>query len=470
MSEAMKSVEKHAMSHFILIVMLAAAFSFLSIPAKAALPAAVDGQPLPSLAPMLERVMPAVVNISTTSRPKQQRPNHPLLSDPFFQRFFGLPPQREQKPSRSLGSGVIIDAKKGYIVTNHHVIDGADVITIALTDRRRLRAKLIGSDPEADVAVLQVPAEGLTAVKLFNSEKLRVGDFVVAIGNPFGLGQTATSGMVSALGRTGLGIEGYEDFIQTDASINPGNSGGALVNLKGELVGINTAILAPGEGGGNVGIGFAIPTNMAMSIIDQLVEHGEIRRGFLGVQVQDLNPQLAEAFDLQRGTGAVITEISAGSPAERAGLQPGHIVIAVDGQPVESAADMRNIVGLVRAGSTIRIDVIDRGQNKRFDITIVDPQLTQMDGARIHPALSGTVLSPVQAGHPLYGDVNGAQIMQVHRRSPAAQTGLQVGDVMVSVNKRPISNPEMLAQALNNRPRSIVRVLRGRQSFDLRLR
>ncbi|RLA37654.1 MAG: serine endoprotease DegQ, partial [Gammaproteobacteria bacterium] len=251
----------------------ALALGLAALHAEAALPVVVDGQPLPTLAPMLERVTPAVVNIATRGR-VQQREN-PLLRDPFFRRFFDLPAPRRNRPSQSLGSGVIIDADQGYVITNHHVVSKADAIMVTLRDGRELPATLVGSDPEADVAVVQIEADGLTAVSLADSDRLRVGDFVVAIGNPFGLGQTVTSGIVSALGRSGLGIEGYEDFIQTDASINPGNSGGALVNLHGELIGINTAILAPS--GGNVGIGFAIPANMVSELVQQLVQHGEVR-------------------------------------------------------------------------------------------------------------------------------------------------------------------------------------------------
>lgn len=285
--------------------------------ANAALPDAVNGKPLPTLAPILEDVMPGVVNVATRGRMQIQQ--NPLFNDPFFRHFFGTPNNGpRERETQSLGSGVIIDAKSGYIMTNHHVINNADEITITLRDGRKLTAKLIGADPDSDIAIIQVKAENLTAIPLSNSDQLKVGDFVVAIGNPFGLGQTVTSGIVSALGR-GIGLKGYENFIQTDASINPGNSGGALINLRGELVGINTAILS--RSGGNIGIGFAIPINMAHQIMQQLVEHGEVSRGRLGVIVQDLTPELASAFKLKQHKGAVIAQVVKGSPADKAGLK-----------------------------------------------------------------------------------------------------------------------------------------------------
>lgn len=311
-----------------------------------------------SLAPMLERVLPAVVNISTQSTVRLRR--NPLLDDPFFRRFFGLPEMPSERRTQSLGSGVIIDASEGLILTNHHVVDGADEITVTLRDRRSLPAKLVGADPDTDLALLKIEADGLVALQLADSDRLRVGDFVVAIGNPFGLGQTVTYGIVSALGRTGLGIEGYENFIQTDAPINPGNSGGALVTLEGDLVGINTAIVGPS--GGNVGIGFAIPTNMARAIVAQLKEHGKVQRGQLGVLVQDLTPELSAAFNLEHGQGAVITRVLPGSPAEKAGLKAGDVVIEVDGRPIRSASDLRNRIGLVPLGKRVQLHVLRDGK------------------------------------------------------------------------------------------------------------
>ena len=315
----------------------------------AALPATVDERPLPTLAPMIERVTPTVVNISTESRVVAR---HPLLDDPLFRHFFGDSRRAPERAKRGLGSGTIIDAKQGYIVTNHHVIEQADNIRVTLHDGRRFEAKVIGADPEADVAVIKIKPERLTAIPLADSDKLRVGDFVVAIGNPFGLGQTVTSGIVSALGRSGLGIESYEDFIQTDASINPGNSGGPLVNLRGELVGINTAIIGPS--GGNIGIGFAIPINMAQQVTNQLIKYGEVRRGRLGVIAQNLSPELARAFGVRQQKGVVVAQIEVDSPAEQSGLRAGDVITAVNGESIMSAADMRNAVGMLRVGSEIK--------------------------------------------------------------------------------------------------------------------
>lgn len=372
---------------------------------QAALPNAVDNQSLPTLAPMVSRVTPAVVNISTRSHININQ--NPLFNDPFFRRFFNVPermPRQQAKP-QSLGSGVVIDAAKGYVITNHHVIGRADEITVTLRDGRELSAKLVGSDPESDVAILKVAAEGLTDIPMADSDNLQVGDFVVAIGNPFGLGQTVTSGIVSALGRSGLGIEGYEDFIQTDASINPGNSGGALVNLRGELVGMNTAIISPG-GGGNVGIGFAIPSNMVQQIMDHLVEHGEVRRGVLGVVTQDLTPDLAQAFGIQARKGTVISKVIADSPAAEAGLRAGDVVIEVNGRKIKNAMDMRNAVGLIRIGEKLDIELIRNGKKLNLQATIEEPKQRSLAGDKVSPRLAGAVFAQQQ-------DASDASILRV---------------------------------------------------------
>ncbi len=340
--------------------------SSLFAPAPAALPASIEGTPLPTLAPMLEQVTPAVVNIATEGRIRIRE--NPLLSDPFFRRFFNIPDMPLERKTESLGSGVIMDARRGLVVTNNHVIANADQIAVKLRDGRRLQAELIGTDPETDIAVIKIDAKDLTSVKVADSERLRVGDFVVAIGNPFGLGQTVTSGIISALGRSGLGIEGYEDFIQTDASINPGNSGGALVNLRGELIGINTAIFS--QSGGNVGIGFAIPSKMVERVIEHLVRYGEVKRGTIGVQLQDLTPELAKAFDVAPQGGAVVASVVPDSEADRAGLRAGDVVVGIDGKRVRDASDVRNQIGLLRVGETVRFEVLREGNLKAVVIKV----------------------------------------------------------------------------------------------------
>jgi Do/DeqQ family serine protease len=320
---------------------------------------------VPSLAPLLREITPAVVNIAVRGRVKEE---NPLLQDPFFRRFFNLPRQAERQ-FEATGSGVIVDARGGYVLTNDHVVENASAIEVTTKDNRRFRARLVGHDPETDVAVLQIEgANGLAAVSFGDSDRLEVGDFVLAIGNPFGLGQTVTSGIVSALGRTGLGIEGYEDFIQTDASINPGNSGGALVDLRGRLIGINTAILAPG--GGNIGIGFAVPVNMVRAVFDQILRYGEVRRGAVGVAIQDLTPDIAQGLHTQRSDGAVIAQVEAGSPAERAGLRAGDIVVAANGTPVRSAAQLRNRIGLTPIGQRIELGVERGGALQEISVPI----------------------------------------------------------------------------------------------------
>jgi Do/DeqQ family serine protease len=329
----------------------------------------IGGAPVPSLAPMLARVTPGVVNIAVRGK---VRAENPLLQDPFFRRFFNLPQrqQTEERETQATGSGVIVDAAQGYVLTNGHVVDNATRIEVTTKDNRRLTAKLVGRDTETDIALLQLPSQNLVAVPMGDSDRLQVGDFVLAVGNPFGLGQTVTSGIVSALGRSGLGIEGYEDFIQTDASINPGNSGGPLVNLQGQVVGINTAILAPG--GGNIGIGFAVPINMARRVMDQIVRYGEVKRGRIGVAIQDLTPELAQAMNTKQTVGAVIARVEAGSAAEQAGLKTGDLVVAVNGTAVHSGTQLRNMIGLARIGDQVTLTVDRRGSEYSLPVRI-DP-------------------------------------------------------------------------------------------------
>jgi serine protease Do/serine protease DegQ len=455
------------MSHSFRSVLLAGALAFAAGSAQAALPALdSQGQPLPTLAPMLERTVPGVVNIFTRTRVPQQQ--HPLFSDPFFRHFFDLPQQPRERFAQSLGSGVIVDAKQGYIITNHHVIDRAVEISVNLADGRSLMAELVGSDPETDVAVIKVTPDKLAALPLANSDGLRVGDFVVAVGNPFGLGQTVTSGIVSALGRTGLGIEGYEDFIQTDASINPGNSGGALVNLRGELVGINTAILS--RSGGNVGIGFAIPINMAREVMAQLVEHGEVRRGQLGAAAQDLTPDLASAFGIPDQRGAVVTEITPGSPADKAGLRSGDVILSVNGRDIGSAAEMRNVVGLLRVGQTVEIRINRGGKSMLLKAEVKAPPAVVTEGEKVHPRLAGAVVGDIVEGMPLYGKLNGVIVLEVAPASPAWRAGLRPGDVILSANRQAVADLGGLRKAVGKSRELLLNIQRRGGAMFLVLR
>ena len=435
-------------------------------PIFASLPNAVDGQPLPTLAPMLERVTPAVVNIATSGRIVQ---HSPLFNDPFFRRFFDIPDQPRERRRTGLGSGVIFDAKNGYIVTNNHVIEKADDIVVTLTDGRKFDATVIGTDPGADVAIIQIEAEKLTELKIADSDRLRVGDFVVAIGNPFGLGQTVTSGIVSALGRSGLGIESYEDFIQTDASINPGNSGGALVNLRGELVGINTAIVGPG--GGSVGIGFAIPVNMMQQIATQLIEHGEVKRGRLGFNPQDLTPELAEAFGIKQNTGVVVARVEEGSPAEKAGLRAGDVITAINGDPVENRIDLRNVIGLIRVGTEIDIDVLRNGKAKQLHAKIAERKFKTIAGKKLSDKLDGAQLSLSELD---YRDGSSKQVIVVTKLQPgsaAAVAGLRNGDIILSANKRKVSNFEEMEKAIARESRGLLlNIQRGNRGLFLLIR
>ena len=408
---------------------------------------------IPSLAPLVKEIGASVVNISSVGQMEipQRHPfeDHPLFKE--FKEFFGdrQPPRQQPRRSRSAGSGVIVDAEQGYLLTNQHVVAEADQIIVTLTDGRVVEAELVGADSETDIALLKIDAEQLTAMPLADSDALEVGDYVVAIGNPFGLGQTVTAGIVSAVGRSGLGIESYEDFIQTDAAINFGNSGGALINLKGELVGINTAILGAR---GNIGIGFAIPINMARQIMDQLLTHGTMQRGRIGVQIQDLVPDLAEALGTTHQKGAVVAQVIPGTPAEAAGIQRGDVIVEMNGEPVTGSSDLRNKVGLLRVGDAVRLTVIRDGEPLTIDLAVGESGKLALGGGSQVPQLEGVVLGPLTASSPLYGEVEGVLVMQVEADSQAWDAGLREGDVIVEVNRRPVKEPEDVLRVVEGTP------------------
>ena len=443
-------------------IALATLMIFLPSMSWAALPAAIEGQPLPSLAPVLEEVTPSVVNVYTQTR---VRVRSPLLSDPFFRRFFNIPDRPRERVSQSLGSGVIVDAEQGYVLTNNHVIEGADDIAVTLKDGRSMDATLIGTDPETDLAVIRIPAEGLRELPLADSEHLQVGDFVVAVGNPFGLGQTVTSGIVSALGRAGLrGLE-FQNFIQTDASINPGNSGGALINLRGELIGINSAIFTPS--GGNVGIGFAIPSSMARYVMSQLVEFGEVRRGTLGLVVQDLSGDLAGAFGVSNGQGVLVAEVLEGSAADEAGLQPGDVIMTVRGRVVSSAQAFMNAEGQVPVGETVRVGYF-RDEEARTAELLIQPT-PELEGSELDRRLAGAVFTEIPA--KMRDGINaGVLVAELEPKSRLAYEGLRPGDVVTGANRQRIRNLTEMREAVQGQSGPIVlQIRRGGRAYIARI-
>ena len=416
----------------------------LALPADAGVLPLSDGKGgVPSLAPLLQDVTPAVVNISVLTRSAIE--DNPLFRDPFFRRFFNIPDQAARQ-ERSAGSGVIVDAVRGYVLTNHHVIKDALQVIVTLKDRRQFQAKLVGKDPGTDIALLKIEARNLQALRLGDSDLLNVGDFVVAIGNPFGLGQTVTSGIVSALGRSGLDIEGYEDFIQTDASINPGNSGGALVNLKGELIGINTAIIGPS--GASVGIGFAVPSMMAKAVLDQLVRFGEVRRGRLGASSEDITYDLAMALGLASTEGAIISSIDPSSPAEKAGIKPRDVVTAFNGRAVRNSADLRNKIGMVPIGESIELGLLRDGRPLTAKAQIAKPLEVPSISEETVPQLAGASVANIKPGSPLHGKVEGVLVTKVEANSPAWQHGIRPGDIIIGINRRKVRSVQEFLAAL----------------------
>jgi len=436
-----------------------------TIPTTAALPAAVAGQAVPSLAPMLERVMPAVVSVNTK---QVVRVRNPYFNDPFFRRLFPEVPQ--ERINESLGSGVIIDAAEGLVLTNHHVIDNADDVQVTLADGRTVKAEFIGSDADTDVALIRIPTGNLTEIKLGDSAQLRVGDFVVAIGNPFGFSQTVTSGIVSAVGRSGIRGLGYQNFIQTDASINPGNSGGALVNLQGQLVGINTASFNPqGSMAGNIGLGLAIPSNLARDVVDQLVKHGVVVRGTLGIEAQNLTQQIAQGLGLTETRGALVTRVLAGSGAAAAGLKPGDVVVSANGQRVDSAQALHNVEGLQPVGSTLTLDVRREGKPLQIKATLKE-QARAVTGESLDPRLSGATFVDLPEALRQAG-VSGVLVSEVKRGSRAANSGLAQGDVITAATAGEFADLASWRANFQQRPAQLVlRIIRGNGGGQLVMR
>ncbi|BCT91973.1 heat-shock protein [Lysobacter helvus] len=435
-----------------------------AVPAMASMPPAVDGTPMPSLAPMLEHVTPAVVSVHTKQR---VRIRNPFADDPMFRRLFPNVPQ--ERINQSLGSGVIVDAAKGLVLTNHHVIEGADEVSVTLSDGRTFPATFVGSDPDTDVALMRIQADKLVALPLANSDQLRVGDFVVAVGNPFGFSQTVTSGIVSAVGRSGLPGLGFQNFIQTDASINPGNSGGALVNLRGELVGINTATFNPqGSRAGDIGLGFAIPANLAGNVMRQLSTTGEVRRGTLGMDTQTVDEQLAKGLGLDAPRGAVVTRVYAGSGAAAAGLRVGDVVLAANGQRMDNREALHNFEGLQAVGSTVDLDVRRGGKPVAIKATLRE-QPRSYEGSALDPRLAGATFTELPERLRQSG-LDGVLVSAVSRGSRAAQNGLQKDDVVLAATSGEFGDLGGFRASFAQAPQQLVlRILRGNARGDLQM-
>ncbi|ROR99866.1 serine endoprotease DegQ [Raoultella terrigena] len=431
--------------------------------ATASIPTQVPGQgALPSLAPMLEKVLPAVVSVQVegTASPAQNMPEE-------LKKYFGdNAPQEQAQPFEGLGSGVIIDAEKGYVLTNNHVISQAQKISVQLNDGREFDAKLVGSDDQSDIALLQLlKPTHLTQIAIADSDKLRVGDFSVAVGNPFGLGQTATSGIISALGRSGLNLEGLENFIQTDASINRGNSGGALLNLNGELIGINTAILAPG--GGSVGIGFAIPSNMAKTLAQQLIQFGEIKRGLLGIKGTEMSADIARAMNIDAQRGAFVSEVLPNSGSAKAGIKSGDVIVSMNDKPLNSFAELRSRIATTEPGTKVKLGLLRDGKPVNVEVTLDKSTSSSASAELIIPALQGASLSDGQ----MKDGTKGVVVDSVDKASPAAQVGLHKDDIIIGLNRERINTIAELRKVLESKPAVIaLNVMRGNESIYLLLR
>ncbi|MDE4080547.1 MULTISPECIES: serine endoprotease DegP [Enterobacter cloacae complex] len=475
-------MKKTTLAMSALALSLGLALSPLSATAAETASSAVPAQQMPSLAPMLEKVMPSVVSINvegstTVNTPRMPRNfqqffgdnspfcqgGSPFQSSPFCQG--GGPGDNgqgggQQQKFMALGSGVIIDAAKGYVVTNNHVVDNANVIKVQMSDGRKFDAKVVGKDPRSDIALIQIQdPKNLTAIKLADSDALRVGDYTVAIGNPFGLGETVTSGIVSALGRSGLNAENYENFIQTDAAINRGNSGGALVNLNGELIGINTAILAPD--GGNIGIGFAIPSNMVKNLTAQMVQYGQVKRGELGIMGTELNSELAKAMKVDAQRGAFVSQVMPNSSAAKAGIKAGDVITSLNGKPISSFAALRAEVGSMPIGSKVTLGLLREGKPVNVSLELQQSSQNQVDSSTIFSGIEGAEMSNKGAD-------KGVVVNNVKANSPAARIGLKKGDVIMGANQQPVKNIAELRKILDSKPSVLaLNIQRGDTSIYL---
>jgi serine protease Do len=441
-------------------------------PSPAAPNVEVDESPLPraagpytSFAPIVKKVAPGVVKIVVTSKPANiSMPEGFGSNDPFWRRFFGDQPS-QQTPNRrfnvprqeGLGSGVIV-TKDGYILTNNHVVDGAEQVKVTMQDGREFTAKVIGRDPKSDVAVIKIDAKDLPVVPMADSDKVQVGDIVLAVGNPFGVGQTVTTGIVSATGRGNLGIEDYEDFIQTDAAINPGNSGGALVDVEGRLIGINTAIFS--RSGGNQGIGFAIPSGLARNVMDSLISYGRVARGYLGVMIQDVTPALAKEFKLKDTGGALVGDVVPRGPADKAGLKDGDVVLEYNGKNIVDSRRLRLAVGETKPGTTVPVKILRNGESKTLEITVQqvpgseDLAKNNTPNGTDNGTLNGVGVSDLdqqtRQGLKLPDNVKGVVITEVQPDSPAAEAGLKQGDIIQEINRHPVKTADEAVRLTEN--------------------